>query len=126
MAEGFSTAALNAVLDKIITDYPYIQLHTGAPGAGGLSNIAGNATRKDTSSSWSAAASGSKATSADIDWSDAEVDTSEDYTHFSLWTSLTSGTFGFSGSVTANAVNATGDEFSITSGGLVLSGTPAS
>ena len=126
MAEGYSTAALNAALDDIITNYPHLQLHTGAPGAAGTANIAGNATRKDTSSSWAAAASGSKATNADINWTESEVDTTEDYTYFTLWSATSGGNFGFSGTVTANAVNASGDDFTISSGGLTISGTAAS
>lgn len=126
MAEGYSTAALNSALDSIITTYPWIQLHTAAPGAAGTTAVAGNATRKDTSSSWAAASSGSKASNADINWTDGEVDTTEDYTHFTLWTASTAGTFGFSGTVTANSVNASGDDFTISSGGITISGTPAS
>ena len=89
-------------------------------------SVAGNATRKDTTSSWAPASGGSKTTDVDIDWSDAEVDTSETYTHCSFWTASTAGTFGGSGIVTANAVNASGDAFSILSGGVTASFTVAS
>ena len=49
MAEGFSSYAANAVLNAIgnaaafSVATPYIQLHTGAPGSAGTSNVAGNA-----------------------------------------------------------------------------------
>ena len=127
MAVGLSAAAANAILDTHHdTTYPWIQLHTADPGAAGTTAVAGNATRKDTTSSWAPASGGSKTTDVDIDWSDAEVDTSETYTHCSFWTASTAGTFGGSGIVTANAVNASGDAFSILSGGVTASFTVAS
>lgn len=122
MALGLSAAAANAILDTHHdTDYPWIQLHTGDPGAAGTTNIAGNATRKDMSSAWAAASGGSKTSDVDVDWSDAEVDTTEDYTHCSFWSASTAGNFGSSGTITANSVNASGDAFSILSGGVTAS-----
>lgn len=122
MAVGLSAAAANAILDTHHdTTYPWIQLHTADPGAAGTTAIAGNATRKDTSAAWAPASGGSKTTDVDIDWSDAEVDTAEDYTHCSFWTASTAGTFGGSGTITANAVAASGDAFSILAGGITAS-----
>jgi hypothetical protein len=127
MALGLAAAIVNDVLDGLgnngsITTLPvtefWVQLHTADPGAAGTSNVAGNATRKQ--ASFSAAASGAMTTDADLTWSTGEVDTSEDYTHWSGWTASTSGTFLFSGAVTANAVTA-GDEFTIAAGDLDLS-----
>ena len=127
MAEGLSAAAANAILDTHFdTNYPWIQLHTGAPGAAGTATVAGNATRKDTSAAWGAASGGSKATDVDIDWTDGEVDTTEDYTHCTFWSASTAGNFGGSGTITANSVNASGDAFSILSGGITASFTVAS
>lgn len=127
MAEGLSAAAANALLDTHHdTTYAYVQLHTGAPGAAGTANIAGNATRKNTGSAWAAASGGSKVTDVDIDWTDAEVDTGEDYTHVSFWSASSSGNFGGSGTLTANAVAASGDSFSILAGGMTASFTVAS
>lgn len=126
MALGFSPAAANAILDAHHdTDYPFIQLHVGDPGVDGTANIAGNATRKDTSAAWAPASGGSKTTDVDIDWTEGEVDTTEDYTHCSFWTLATGGSFGGSGTVTANAVNASGDAFSILAGGVTASLTTA-
>jgi hypothetical protein len=122
MAVGLSATEANSLLDTFAaTDYPWIQLHTADPGSAGTSSIAGNATRKDTSSAWAAASAGSKATNADIDWTDGEVDSQETYSHFSMWTASTAGTFGASGTLTANQVEAAGDSFSILSGGLTIS-----
>lgn len=126
MTVGMSAAAANAILDTHHdTTYGFVQLHTGDPGAAGTTLIAGNATRKDITAAWAPASAGSKATDVDIDWTDGEVDTTEDYTHCSFWTLVTGGTFGGSGTITANSVNATGDSFSILSGGLTASFTTA-
>ena len=127
MAEGLSVAAANALLDTHHdTTYGFVQLHTAAPGAAGTSNIAGNATRKDARSAWAAASAGSKVTDVNLDWTDAEVDTGEDYTHVSFWTAVSGGTFGGSGTLTANAVLAAGDTFSILASGMTASFTVAS
>lgn len=129
MAEGLATATANAFLDALCnnTSYAvtsvYIQLHTGAPGAAGTSNVAGNATRKAVS--FAAASSGSVASDANVSWDSGEVDTSEDYTHYSLWTASSAGTFLASGTVTANPVSS-GDTFTIASGDITLSFSVAS
>ena len=87
MAEGPSVATANSILDAIGsgTAFSYaqfwIQLHTAAPGAAGTTAIAGNATRKQVS--FGTAASGLKSNDTAISWTGGEVDTSEDYTHWS-------------------------------------------
>jgi hypothetical protein len=116
MSVGFSTAAANTHLDNQGTTYPWVKLHTGDPGAAGTSNAATETTRKQ--ATWASAASAAKTTSADLVWTG--VAGSEDYTHFSLWTASSGGSFGGSGTVTANAVTA-GDTFTIPAGELDLS-----
>lgn len=115
MAVGFSTAAANTHLDNTGTTYPWVKLHVGDPGAAGTSNAATETTRKQ--ATWASAASASKSTSADLVWT--SVAGTEDYTHFSLWTASTAGSFGGSGTITANAVTS-GDTFTIPSGSLTL------
>jgi hypothetical protein len=124
MAVGFASARANAVLDAEKANWTHIQLHTADPGASGTSSVAGNDTRLGIT--WGSASAGAVANSAAIEWSDAEVDTAEDYTHFSLWNNSSGGTFAFSGTVTANAVSATGDAFRIAVGALSISLTVAS
>lgn len=129
MAEGWSSATATAVLDGLGNNTsfavatPYIQLHTAAPGAAGTSNVAGNATRKLVS--FGAASAGTISNDAAIEWSSGEVDTSEDYTHWSIWSASSNGTFHCSGTVTANAVTS-GDTFTIPTGDLDISITIAS
>ena len=122
MATGLAAAEANSLLDTMLdTDYTFIQLHTADPGAAGTANVAGNATRKDISASWAAASGGSKSTDVDISWTDGEVDTTETYSHFSLWTLGTGGTFGLSGTVSAAEVDATGETFTIPAGSGTVS-----
>lgn len=123
MATGMSPTEANALLDQFVLDYPWIQLHTADPGVAGATAVAGNSTRKQPT--WAAASGGSVTTSADINWTDAEVDTAETYTFFTLFSLSAAGVFGGSGTVTANAVASAGDSFSILAGGLTLSFTVA-
>jgi hypothetical protein len=120
MALGLSATNANAFLDWLFngTTMPtaptgcWIQLHTGDPGASGTANVAGNATRKDLRAAMANAASGAITSDTALTWTTGEVDTSEDYTHWSAHTASSAGTFLISGTMTANAVT-TGDEFTI-------------
>lgn len=126
MAVGLAAAVANAWLDALVNQTNYtaptaihIQLHTADPGSAGTTAIAGNATRKDITASFPAASGGAVSNNVAITWSSGEVDTSEDYTHWSLWTLGSGGTFLASGTITANAV-VVGDTFTIPSGDLDL------
>ncbi len=123
MAVGWISSVADGALDTLVGSYGYIQLHTGDPGSAGTSNVAGNATRKQVT--FGSASGGTVSNSAAVSWSESEVDTSEDYTHFSLWTAATSGSCGFTGTVTANSVDASGDSFTIPIGDLDISLTVA-
>lgn len=114
MALGFAAASANSMLDTWGAGAGYVQLHTGDPGASGTANVAGNSTRK--AIGWSAASGGSMASSGAVDWTDGEVTTSEDYTHASFWSASSGGTFRGSGTITADAVNASGNSFRLNSG----------
>lgn len=115
MTVGFSTAAANTALDNQGTAYSWVKLHVGDPGGSGTSNAATETTRKQVT--WASASAASKASSADLVWT--SVAGTEDFTHFSLWTASSAGTFGGSGTITANAVTS-GDTFTIPSGSLTL------
>lgn len=128
MAEGFAAAQANKALDALCGNAtwttgsdPWIQLHTGAPGAAGTSNTATETTRKQCS--FGAASSGSIANDAAITWT--SIAGSQDATHFTAWTASTAGTFLFSGTVTANAYTA-GDTYNVAIGALTVSLTVAS
>lgn len=116
MADGASSAVVNAFLASLLngtafTNYGtlYVQLHTGAPGAAGTSNVAGESTRQ-AAGTFTSPSGGSSTNNAAVTWT--SVTTAETYTHVSLWSASTSGTFIASGSITANAVSI-GDTFTI-------------
>ncbi|MFD5697448.1 phage tail fiber protein [Streptomyces lasiicapitis] len=115
MSVGFSTAAANTHLDNQGSAYSWIKLHVGDPGAAGTANAAAETTRKQ--ATWGSASGAAKTTSADLVWTN--VAGTEDYTHFSMWTASTAGSFGGSGTVTANAV-VSADTFTIPAGELDL------
>ncbi len=121
MAEGLSVSTANSVLNAIgrntsyVVAQLYVQLHTGAPGAAGTSNVATNNTRK--SVAFSAPAGGSMSNSDTPLWS--TVPATETYTKASVWTAASGGTFVGSGSITAGAVTA-GDDWSLPIGDLTL------
>lgn len=121
MAEGWGSAGANSALDTLCAAYPWVKLHTGAPGGAGTANAATETTRKQVTEA--AASAGSKVSSADLTWT--SVAASETYTKFSRWSASSGGTFGFSGTITANAVTA-GDTFTIASSQMTTSVTLAS
>ena len=122
MAEGLSVAQANAIIASLCRGQAYtppaavwVKLHTGAPGAAGTSNAAGNTTRKQ--ATFGTEAGGAGANTTQILWSN--VGTAEQYTKFTAWDASTAGNFLFSGSCTANAV-AVGDNFSAEIGALTF------
>lgn len=126
---GFAAATSRASLDAKFRGVSYggnaavwVQLHTAVPGAAGTTAIATNSTRHQVTFA-AAASSGTTATIANsvaITWSTSEVTASEDYSHFSLWTASTAGTFLGAGLMTANAASA-GNTFTVAIGALVVS-----
>lgn len=113
MAVGLSVAAANSQLDSLVGTYTFVQLHTGDPGSAGTANVATENTRVQ--ATFGSASGGEVTTTADIEWLD--VPAAEDFTHFSLWTLVTAGSFGISGTITSNAVGI-GDDFVIATGDL--------
>lgn len=120
MTTGWSAAEANQILDDALAQYPWIKLHVGDPGSAGTSNAAGNTTRQQ--ATYGAASGGAASNSGAVTWT--SVSTTEDYTHFSAWTASSAGSFGFSGTVTANAVTA-GDDFVFPIGDIDVSVTTA-
>lgn len=121
MAQSWSSTSGNAALDTLLAAYPWVKLHTGAPGAAGTTNAATETTRKQ--ATWNAASSGSATNSNVLTWT--SVAGSETYTHFSAWTASSAGTFGFSGTVSASAITA-GQSFVVAASAITVSLTLAS
>lgn len=121
MAEGWGPTAGNAALTTLTTNYAYMQLHTAAPGAAGTTAVATETDRQQVT--WGTASAGAISSNAQVQWT--SVAGTEDYTHCTFWSASTAGTFGFSGTVTANSVTA-GDTFTVASGDIDVSLTLAS
>lgn len=119
MTTGISTTEANEALDAWLASYTWVKLHIGDPGSAGTANAAGNTTRKQ--ATWATASGGAVSNTNLLEW--LSVSTSEDYTHISLWTASSGGTFGGSGPVTANAVTA-GDTFQFAIGDIDFTITP--
>lgn len=116
MAEGLGSAGANTALDALLAVYPWVKLHVGAPGAAGTTNPATETTRKQ--AAWAASSGGASSNTGALSWT--SVAGTEDYTHFTLWTASTAGTFGLSGQITANPV-VTGDTLTVAIGDLDVS-----
>jgi hypothetical protein len=124
MATGFAPGVANSILNSIFRATAwtppaaaYVQLHIGDPGAAGTSNPASNTTRQQATFG-SAASAGAIANTVAVTWT--SVPASEDYTHFSVWSASSSGTFQCSGTITANPV-VTGDTLTYAIGAFTVS-----
>lgn len=121
MAVGIASGQADAILDAYCRSVAYsdpasfnVKLHIGDPGAAGLSNAAGETTRKAVT--FSAASGGAITNSVAITWTN--VSTSETYSHVSFWSDIAAGTFlGSDALDTSRAVTA-GDTFTIAIGDL--------
>jgi hypothetical protein len=89
----------------------YVKLHTGDAGEAGTTNAATEDTRK--AISFSAASSGSMASSATVEWTN--VAATETYSHWSLWDASTAGNCLWTGALSTSAAVTAGDTFQITS-----------
>lgn len=94
----------------------YVQLHTGAPGAAGTSNVAGESTREP-AGTFTSPAGGQATNNASVTWT--AVSTAETYSDVSLWSAATGGVFVTSGTITANTVGV-GDNFTIPIGDMLV------
>lgn len=125
MAVGLAAATANSLLDALVNQTNYtaptaiwIKLHVGDPGSAGTANAATETTRKDVTAVFASASGGAVTSNVAVTWT--SVAGSEDYTHYSVWTASTGGTFLWSGTITANAVTA-GDTFTLASGDIDMS-----
>lgn len=107
MAAGLSTGTAEDILEALLEGVPFsvpqrwVKLHVGDPGASGEGNPATETTRHQASFSVTGNAA---LNTSPLVWEG--VAGSEEYSHFSVWTASTGGSFLFSGAVTADAVTA--------------------
>ncbi len=119
MAVGLAPATAASLLDALFNQTNYtaptaiwIKLHVGDPGSAGTANAATETTRKDVTAVFAAASGGTVTSNVAVTWT--AVAGTEDYTHYTIWTASTAGTFLWSGTITANSVTA-GDTFTLAS-----------
>lgn len=92
----------------------YISLHTADPGTDGSNEVTGGSYARQ-AVTWDAAASGSKASSADITFN---VPSGTTITHAGGWTASTSGTFRGGGALGTSQAFGTAGTYKIASGDL--------
>lgn len=122
MADGWLPAGAGTALDALVAAYPWLKLHTGAPGSAGTSNPATETSRKQVT--WNSTGSdGIVENSGSVSWT--SISGSEDATDGTFWTASTAGSAGFSGAITANPYTA-GDTVSFAAGAITAQVTLAS
>jgi hypothetical protein len=119
MADGLSAVNLaNAWLNVLRTttftgvSTLYVQLHTGAPGASGTSNVSSVTTRMLVT--FNAASAGAMSESNTPSWATWAGTNGEVVTDISVWSASTSGTFYFSVQLSSSATMVTGATLNIT------------
>jgi hypothetical protein len=122
----FADSVANSFLDAFARNVSYanaavwVKLHLGDPGSAGTSNAAVETTRQQATFG-SAAASRAISNTAVIEW--LNVSTTETYTHISLWTASSAGTFLGRDDLSSSAAVTAGDTFRIPIGDLDLTFT---
>jgi|SRR5690349_3884234 len=105
MTVGIASSLANQILEiyrnvaPTLVATPFIQLHTGDPGAAGTANVSVGSTTRN-AAVWNAASGGSMTISSLGAWTNGG--TSETITHISIWTASSAGTFKQSGALTAS------------------------
>lgn len=113
LAEGERNKMLDAITGRgnyTASAAFYVQLHTGAPGTNGTSNIATNTTRQAVTFG-AAAASGAISNTVAVEWTN--VSTTETYTDVSFWTASSGGTYLGQDTLSSSAAVTAGDTFRI-------------
>lgn len=94
---AFTSAALNAAIDAALSGVTHAQLHTGAPGGAGTSNVAAGVSRAAVTGVGGATGAADTLTGT---WTIPGA--GGPYTHYSLWTAVSAGTFVNDGTLTPN------------------------
>lgn len=122
-ASNLTDTVVNGMLDAVCRNQSYsnaqvwVQLHTGAPGAAGTSNIAANNTRVQVTS-WNAPSGGSISNAMVPTWPAAPA--AETYTDVTLWSASSGGTFLALDQLASSYVAVIGNIFTIPVGQLAI------
>ncbi len=118
IAEGERNKMLDALTGRgsyTASAAVYVKLHLGDPGSAGTSNAAANTTRQ-AATFGAAASTGAISNTAAVEWTN--VSNTETYSHISLWTASSGGTFLGSDDLSSTAAVTAGDTFRIPTGDL--------
>jgi hypothetical protein len=118
MADGLSAGNANAALGTITGSAVYVQLHTGAPGSAGTSNVSSTTTRE--AQTWGSASGGVISATGTPTWTNWAGTSPETDTDISMWSLATSGVFEFSTLLTVAVVMHTGDSLQLTSQSVTI------
>ena len=119
MADGLSTTVANAALNNIVgTDAAYVQLHTGAPGSAGTSNVSSVTTRE--AQTWGSASAGVVSATGTPTWTSWAGTNGEVVTDISHWSAPSSGTFGHSVALSSSVTMNTGNTLELTSDSITI------
>lgn len=113
MADNLSAANANAALTTIVASWAYEQLHTGAPGSAGTSNVSSVTTREAVT--WGSPSAGVVSASDEPAWTSWAGTNGEVVTDTSGWSLATAGTFEGSMPLSASVTMDTGDSLQLTS-----------
>lgn len=116
MADGIAVAMANSMLTTLTTSpaNTFAQLHTGAPGSAGTSNVSSVTTRKAVT--WASPSGGAVSANGTLpSWTSWAGTSPETETDLSFWTASTSGTFDMSMQLSASVTMLTGDSLTLTS-----------
>lgn len=123
--KALAVGVINSFLDALLrnTSYAnatvYVKLHIGAPGSAGANNAAANTSRQQ--ATFNAASSGATTNTSDVVWTN--VSNSETYSHISLWSASSGGTFLGEAALAGSQAVVAGNNFRIVAGDLDISGS---
>lgn len=100
MTSALYAPLANSMLQQLDSNYEWLQLHVGSPGAAGTSNIAAESTRNQVE--WDVAASGVISIVDPI--AITTVAATETWTYFTAWSLATGGVVGVRGTITLGQV----------------------
>lgn len=119
MADGVSSAVGTAMCTAAVASWSWTQLHKGAPGAAGTSNVSSVTTRKATT--WAAASGSAVAANGTLpSWPSWAGTNGESQTAISGWDASTAGNFQAAVTLSAPVTMNTGDTLSLVSLGVTV------
>lgn len=110
LANAWLNVLRNTAFSGIAT--PFVQLHTGDPGASGTANVSSTTTRQ--SIAWNAASAGSMTINGTPSWTNWAGTNGEVVTDIAIFSASSAGTFYLSAQLTASKTVNTGDTLNLT------------